>query len=132
MYRGKCQEKSDRFNNYYDRKYDEIKGFHHSSVRSYLMPWYNFTGGQDVNKMLVEALLLVRACDNTLARQAVEQVLEVVMYLPVIPFLTGIVFLDCFIKKLMISVTQSPLNEHDVVRCSGAVYVPGSKLSVVM
>lgn len=82
--------------------------------------------------MFVEALLLVRTCDNTLARQAVEQVLEVVVYLPVISFLTGIVFLDRFIKKLMISIAQSLLNEHDVVRRSGAVYVPGSKLSVVM
>ena len=49
--------------------------------------------------MLVEALLLVRTCDNTLARQTVEQVLEVVVYLPVISFLTGIVFLDRFIKS---------------------------------
>ena len=82
--------------------------------------------------MFVEALLLVRACDNTLARQAVEQVLEVVVYLPVIPFLTGIVFLDRFIKKLVVGIAQSLLNEHNIVRCSGAVYVPGSKLSVVM
>ena len=36
------------------------------------------------------------------------------------------------VEKLMISITQSLLNEHNIVRCSGAVDILGRELSVVM
>ena len=85
-----------------------------------------------VNKMLVEALLLVRTCDNTLAGWTIEQVFKVITDPAVFSFLLSIVSLHSFIEKLVICFTQSLLNEHDVVGCSGAVYVPSSELSVVM
>ena len=86
----------------------------------------------DINEMFVEAFLLVRACNNTLARQAIEQVFKVVTDLTILSFLISVVSLNRFIEKLMISITQSLMNEHNIVRCSGAVDILGRELSVVM
>ena len=82
--------------------------------------------------MFVEAFLLVRACNNTLARQAIEQVFKVVTDLTILSFLISVVSLNRFIEKLMISITQSLMNEHNIVRCSGVVDILGRELSVVM
>ena len=85
-----------------------------------------------VDKVFIETFVLVCTCDNALARQAVEQVFKVVTDLTILSFLISVIFLYRFIEKLMISVAQSLLNEHNIVRCSGAVDILGRELSVVM
>ena len=59
----------------------------------------------DVNKMFIEALLLVRSLNHALTRLTVEQVFKVVTDLAVVSFLTSVVSLYRFAKKLMIGFT---------------------------
>ena len=85
-----------------------------------------------VDKVFIETFVLVCTCYYALAWQAVEQVFKVVTDLTILSFLISVVSLNRFIEKLMISITQSLLNEHNIVRCSGAVDILGRELSVVM
>jgi hypothetical protein len=55
--------------------------------------------------MFIEALLLVRSLNHALTRLTVEQVLKVIGNTAVVSFLTGIVSLYRFAKKLMIGFT---------------------------
>ena len=86
----------------------------------------------DLHQVFIEALLLVRSGDNALARLTVEQVQEVVVDHAILSFLMSVVSLYSFIEKLVVSITQILLNEHDVIRSSGRVDVLGSELPVVM
>lgn len=86
----------------------------------------------NVDEMFIETFLLVCPLDHTLIRWTVEQVFKVVTDLAVISFLTGVVPLHRFVKKLVVSLAQVLLNEHDVIWCPEWVDILGSELSIVM